>query len=60
MLRHTAATLAVKNGMGAFALQRFFGWESIRTAMKYIHMSNKSVKEAYKKASPIDGLNKRG
>jgi len=57
VLRHTAATMAVKNGMGTFALKRFFGWESIDTAMKYVHLSDKSVKEAYNQASPIDALN---
>ncbi|MBS3787496.1 MAG: tyrosine-type recombinase/integrase [Candidatus Bipolaricaulota bacterium] len=56
VLRHTAATMAVRNGMGSFALKRFFGWESIKTAMKYVHMGDQTVKEAFKKSSPIDGL----
>jgi len=60
VLRHTAATLAVSNGMQAFALKRFFGWESIRTAMKYVHMSDQSVKEEYKNASPIDCMERDG
>ena len=58
VLRHTAATMAVRNGMGSFALKRFFGWESIKTAMKYVHMGDQTVKKAFKESSPIDGLEK--
>ena len=56
VLRHTAATLAVKNGMGAFPLQWFFGWESIRTAMRYVHMNGEAVRDSFQKASPMDNL----
>lgn len=56
VLRHTAATLAVKNGMKAFPLKRFFGWESIRTAVKYVHMDGSSVKESFTDSSPVDNL----
>jgi site-specific recombinase XerD len=55
-LRHTAATLAVKNGMEPFALQRLFGWENISTALKYVHMSGAALREAHAKASPVDRL----
>lgn len=55
-LRHTAATLAVKNGMDPFALQRLFGWENIETALKYVHMAGTALREAHAKASPIDRL----
>lgn len=55
-LRHTAATLAVKNGMKPFALQRLFGWENIQTALKYVHMTGMTLREAHAKASPVDGL----
>lgn len=58
VLRHTAATLAVKNGMGTFPLKRFFGWESVRTAIKYVHLDGSTVKESFTKASPIDNLNR--
>jgi len=56
VLRHTAATLAVKNGMGAFALKRYFGWEKLDTAMRYVHMDNETVKDSFRDASPIDHL----
>ncbi len=55
-LRHTAATLAVKNGMDPFALQRLFGWENISTALKYVHMAGTALREAHAKASPVDRL----
>lgn len=55
-LRHTAATLAVKNGMDPFALQRLFGWENIQTALKYVHMAGTALREAHAKASPVDRL----
>lgn len=58
VLRHTAATLAVKNGMGTFALKRFFGWESVRTAIKYVHLDGRAVKDSFTQASPVDNLNK--
>jgi site-specific recombinase XerD len=55
-LRHTAATLAVKNGMDPFALQRLFGWENISTALKYVHLAGTALREAHAKASPVDRL----
>jgi len=58
-LRHTAATLAVKNGMEPFALQRLFGWENIQTALKYVHMAGTALREAHAKASPVDRLLER-
>lgn len=55
-LRHTAATIAVKNGMEPFALQRLFGWENIQTALRYVHMAGTALREAHAKASPVDRL----
>lgn len=56
VLRHTAATLAVQNGMEPFALKRYFGWEKMETAMRYVHMNNQAVKESFQEASPIDNI----
>lgn len=56
VLRHTAATLAVQNGLDAFSLKRQFGWEKIQTALRYVHMSGKKVQEAYLNSSPMDNL----
>ena len=55
-LRHTAATLAVRNGLDVFSLQRLFGWEKVETAMRYVHMSGRALQEAFSRASPVDRL----
>ncbi|MBS3789142.1 tyrosine-type recombinase/integrase [Candidatus Bipolaricaulota bacterium] len=56
VLRHTAATLAVQNGLDAFSLKRQFGWEQMRTALKYVHMSDKALQESYRNSSPMDNM----
>lgn len=56
VLRHTAATLAIQNGLDAFSLKRQFGWEQMRTALKYVHMSDKALQESYRNSSPMDNL----
>ena len=53
VLRHTAATLAVQNGLDPFSLKQQFGWEDIQTALRYVHMNGQRVKNAYEKASPL-------
>lgn len=55
-LRHTAATLAVRNGLDVFSLQRLFGWERVETAMRYVHMSGEALRRSHAKASPVDRL----
>ncbi|MBS3788692.1 MAG: tyrosine-type recombinase/integrase [Candidatus Bipolaricaulota bacterium] len=56
VLRHTAATLAVQNGLDPFSLKRQFGWEQMRTALRYVHMSDKALQESYRHSSPMDNL----
>ncbi|MBS3765371.1 tyrosine-type recombinase/integrase [Candidatus Bipolaricaulota bacterium] len=56
VLRHTAATLAVQNGLDAFSLKRQFGWEQMSTALKYVHMSDKALQESCRNSSPMDNL----
>lgn len=56
VLRHTAATLAVQNGLDTFSLKIQFGWEQIKTALKYVHLSGKQVQESYMHCSPVDNL----
>ncbi|MCF7875970.1 site-specific integrase [Candidatus Bipolaricaulota bacterium] len=56
VLRHTAATFAVENGLDAFSLKRQFGWKQMRTALKYVHMSDKALQESYRNSSPMDNL----
>ena len=56
VLRHTSATLAVENGLTAFQLKSQFGWEEIDTALRYVHLSDKSLQESYRNSSPLDNL----
>lgn len=56
VLRHTAATLAVQNGLDIFSLKRQFGWEQMETALKYVHMSDRALQESYSNSSPMDNL----
>ena len=56
VLRHTAATLAVKNGLDPFSLKRQFGWEQIETALRYVHLNDKSLQKSYINSSPMDNL----
>ncbi len=55
-LRHISATMAVRNGMDAFTLQRLYGWESVETAMRYVNAASPALREAHAKASPVDRL----
>lgn len=57
ILRHTAATLAAENGMNTFQLKRFFGWSEIETADRYVDASDRRVKKAIAKSSPIKNMN---
>ncbi len=55
-LRHVSATMAVRNGMDAFTLQRLYGWENVSTAMRYVNAANPALREAHARASPVDRL----
>jgi site-specific recombinase XerD len=55
-LRHVSATMAVRNGMDAFTLQRLYGWENITTAMRYVNAATPALQEAHAKASPVDHI----
>ena len=59
VLRHTSATMALENGLDAFALKKQFGWEDIETAQRYVHMSGSRLEQAYKKSSPMDHFGKK-
>ncbi len=56
VLRHSSATLAVQNGLDAFSLKRQFEWEQIRTALRYVHMSDVALQESYRHSSPMDNM----
>jgi site-specific recombinase XerD len=56
MLRHTGATLFVRNGGDPFSLQQLLGHSSITTTQIYVHMAGTALREAHARASPVDRL----
>ena len=56
MLRHTYATLFIKNGGNSFSLQRILGHSSIKTTMIYVNLAGSDLRDAHAKASPLDRL----
>jgi len=55
-LRHTGATLYIRNGGDPFSLQQLLGHSDIQTTMIYVHMAGSALREAHAKASPVDRL----
>jgi len=55
-LRHTGATLFIRNGGDPFSLQQLLGHSDISTTMVYVHMAGTALREAHAKASPVDRL----
>ena len=52
LLRHSCATIRAENGMETVALQRYMGWEDIKTALHYVHLSGRHVLDAARSARP--------
>lgn len=55
-LRHTFATLFIRNGGDPFSLQQLLGHTDIKTTQIYVHMSGRALQEAFIQASPVDRL----
>lgn len=55
-LRHTGATLFIRNGGDPFSLQRLLGHAHMETTLRYVHMAGAALREAHAKASPVDRL----
>ena len=59
-LRHTNATLLLKNGMNMEYLKKVLGHEDIQTTSQaYLNVADNDVATAHRKASPIANLNIR-
>jgi len=56
-LRHTAATLMLKNGVDVRTLQELLGHEHLNTTQIYTHIENSSLRDAAKR-SPLSGYKK--
>ena len=52
LFRHSCATIRAENGMETVALQRYMGWEDIKTALYYVHLSGRHVLDAARAARP--------
>jgi len=56
-LRHTAATLMLKNGVDIRTLQELLGHEHLNTTQIYTHIESSSLRDAANR-SPLSGLKK--
>lgn len=55
-LRHTAATLLLRNDCKLEAVRIILGHSSIAQTMRYVHLCREDVREEWRKASPVDRL----
>jgi integrase/recombinase XerD len=56
MLRHTAATLLLEDGVDLLFLQRLLGHENIATTAIYAHVADASLRRALEKADLLTSL----
>jgi integrase/recombinase XerD len=52
-VRHTFASMSVKNGMNLISLKEILGHENLRTTNIYLHADRKSTKKDFDKYSPL-------
>jgi integrase/recombinase XerD len=54
MLRHTAATLLIENGVDIRIVQRLLGHSSIATTEIYTHVSDEALRKTLQRADILD------
>jgi site-specific recombinase XerD len=55
-LRHTCATMLLRNGMSLPSVARVLGHSQIRTTERYLHLVDDDVRAEYERAAPLAGL----
>ncbi len=54
--RRTFATMAVKNGIDVFKLQKLLSHKSIKTTQKYVSLTIDDLQDDYDKYNPLDNF----
>ena len=60
MLRHTFATLFLRAGGNALALQRLMGHSTLEMTRRYVHLNQDDVKTQHTGASPMQRIAGKG
>ncbi|WP_093471095.1 tyrosine-type recombinase/integrase [Paenibacillus popilliae] len=56
LFRHTAATMALENGMSIRHLQEILGHKDLRIIQTYTHLSTQSLKKQHDQYSPLNDV----